>query len=240
MKKIIPFILICFFITNAPASDFLKEQRLHYQRSIINSLDYKNHRDLLWIAGISLPASFLFDQTVQEFAQKHGFYADEISNIGDEFGHRKGYYATVTTMAIYDLITRKPWRKSLAEIRLVAEGLIAGQMVVDILKTLSARERPNGANLRSFPSGHSAGAFGLATTLNGIYGKTIGIPAYAMAFFVASSRIHDNKHYLSDVIAGGLVGTIVARGFVINYHKNWQITPIIRNNQLSLNLRINF
>ncbi len=240
MKKIITFILISFLSTNAFPGNFLNDQYDHYQNSISNSLNYKNHRDLLWVAGLVLPASFLLDQTVQEFAQEEGFYPDKISNIGDEFGHRKGYYATVGAMAIYDLITQKPWRRSLAEIRLVAEGLLVGQKVVDILKTLSARERPNGANLRSFPSGHSAGAFGLATTLDGIYGKKIGIPAYAMAFFVASSRIHDNKHYLSDVIAGGLVGTIVARGFVINYHKNWKITPEIHTHQLSVNLTINF
>ncbi len=239
MKRFIGFTLICCFLTSAFAGEFLNKQRLHYQNSFSNCLNYKNHRDLLWVAALALPASFFLDQPVQDFARDHGFYSDEISNIGDEFGHRKGYYATVGVMALYDLISQKELHQSLAEIRLVAEGLIAGQMVVDILKSTFRRERPNGANLRSFPSGHSAGAFGLATTLNGIYGKNIGLPAYAMAFFVASSRIHDDKHYLSDVIAGGLVGTIIARGFVINYQKKWNIIPEIHNYQISINLTIN-
>jgi membrane-associated phospholipid phosphatase len=45
---------------------------------------------------------------------------------------------------------------------------------------------------------------------------------------VAVSRIHDNKHYLSDVIFGAALGTTVGRAFALNYNKmdnNIVITP---------------
>jgi hypothetical protein len=38
-----------------------------------------------------------------------------------------------------------------------------------------------------------------------------------VATLVGISRIHDNKHYLSDVIFGAALGTTIARGFAHVY-----------------------
>jgi hypothetical protein len=37
------------------------------------------------------------------------------------------------------------------------------------------------------------------------------VPAYAFASYVAMSRLHDNRHYLSDVVFGSTVGIISGR-----------------------------
>jgi membrane-associated phospholipid phosphatase len=37
------------------------------------------------------------------------------------------------------------------------------------------------------------------------------LPAYTIASYVAISRLHDNVHYLSDVMAGSAVGIIAGR-----------------------------
>ncbi len=60
----------------------------------------------------------------------------------------------------------------------------------------------------SFPSGHSTFAFTTATTFTSISNKKIvPIIAYTLAASVALSRIHDNRHWPSDVLAGAAIGT---------------------------------
>ena len=235
MKKIvfISIIIISF-------SHLYSNEITHYKSSISNIFNYKNQKKMILISAISLPISFLLDKQINDFAVEYGFYSDDISKMGDIYGHRYGYFAVVGGMIITDFAMQKDFEKSLSEIRLVGEGVLAGQVVIELLKTISHRKRPNGNGFRSFPSGHAGGAFGMATILQNIYGKKVGIPAYLMAFFVASSRIHDNKHYLSDVVAGGLIGTMVAKGFSKHYEKKWKFQPNISMTQMSININIYF
>jgi membrane-associated phospholipid phosphatase len=96
----------------------------------------------------------------------------------------------------------------------------AGQAVVvtgvytGILKKAVQRERPDGSNSLSFPSGHSSTAFTLATVANSHYGWKVGVPAYVAASAIALSRISNDKHYLTDVVAGATIGVISARTVV--------------------------
>lgn len=60
---------------------------------------------------------------------------------------------------------------------------------------------------KSFPSGHTSGAFALATTLTLQYKKWyVALPAYLWAGSVGYSRMYLGKHYPSDVLAGAAVG----------------------------------
>jgi membrane-associated phospholipid phosphatase len=66
----------------------------------------------------------------------------------------------------------------------------------------------DGRNL-SFPSGHASLAMALAVGLG------IAFPRYRWFFFAAAAacaleRVAENAHYLSEVIAGGLLGTLCA------------------------------
>ena len=59
----------------------------------------------------------------------------------------------------------------------------------------------------SMPSGHTATAFSLATSLSLQYPKWyIIIPSYLWASAVGYSRMHLGAHYLTDVIVGAIVG----------------------------------
>jgi membrane-associated phospholipid phosphatase len=60
--------------------------------------------------------------------------------------------------------------------------------------------------------------------------------AYCLAALVATSRINDNKHYLSDVIFGAGLGTVVGRGFALSY--NNRIKEIIPSPQLLFKIYI--
>jgi PAP2 superfamily len=89
-------------------------------------------------------------------------------------------------------------------------------VVVDVvysqaIKWAAHRERPNGANDMSFPSGHTSNAFSWATVVAHYYGVKLAIPAYAFAALVGVGRLEKNAHYLSDVVAGGLLGIVEAR-----------------------------
>ncbi len=67
---------------------------------------------------------------------------------------------------------------------------------------------PSAYNYHSFPSGHTTTAFTIATVL------TLMFPRYAVAFYMyavamAISRVLNWNHYVSDVIAGAMFGTIL-------------------------------
>ncbi len=88
------------------------------------------------------------------------------------------------------------------------------------LKRIVKRERPfltlqnvhvdhlEPAHSYSFPSGHSAIAFALATTLSLRYPEPyVYFPLHAWAFFVGYGRIYLGQHYPSDVLAGAVIGS---------------------------------
>jgi membrane-associated phospholipid phosphatase len=78
------------------------------------------------------------------------------------------------------------------------------------LKWTARRTRPDGTSF-SFPSGHAAVAFASATVLQRDLGWKVGAPAYAVAGYVAASRVQRQRHYLSDVAFGAVLGMVAAR-----------------------------
>jgi len=93
----------------------------------------------------------------------------------------------------------------------IMRAQLLGQLYVQALKFTVQRERPDGSNNVSFPSGHSASAFATAGVLQRHYGWKVGVPATIVAGYVATARVHDNKHYLSDVIFGAAMGIAAER-----------------------------
>jgi len=61
----------------------------------------------------------------------------------------------------------------------------------------------------SFPSGHSAAAFAFATGVARVM-PAAGAPLHALAALVAYSRVHTGVHYPGDVVAGSLMGVVLA------------------------------
>jgi membrane-associated phospholipid phosphatase len=98
----------------------------------------------------------------------------------------------------------------------LAEAYGAAMAVVYILKPTVDRQRPDGGS-ESFPSGHSASAFAGAAFLQRRYGWSYGAPAYAVAGFVAYSRVESKRHWTSDVIAGGAIG--IASNLVFTHQR---------------------
>ena len=87
---------------------------------------------------------------------------------------------------------------------------VVAQTMTSLMKVSSRRSRPDGQPF-SFPSGHTASAFASATVLQRNFGWKAGIPAYAIASYVAASRIQTERHYLSDVAFGAALGILAGR-----------------------------
>src|SRR5688572_13939856 len=99
---------------------------------------------------------------------------------------------------------------------------IVAQSLTGAVKMSVRRGRPDGTEF-SFPSGHTSVTFASATVLQRHFGWKTGIPAYAVASYVAASRIHDKRHFLSDVAFGAAVG-IVSGWTVTMGHGDTQMT----------------
>lgn len=92
--------------------------------------------------------------------------------------------------------------------QLLSQALTAG------VKMSVRRTRPDGT-MFSFPSGHSSVTFASATVLHRHLGPKVGIPAYAVATYVAASRIQERRHFLSDVAFGAAIGIAAGRTVTI-------------------------
>jgi membrane-associated phospholipid phosphatase len=91
------------------------------------------------------------------------------------------------------------------------KGLLLDIIAVTALKSMVGRTRPDGSDTRSFPSGHTSGAFTISTILSRRHGWKVGIPAFGLATFTAIARMEDNRHYFSDVVAGAAIGIAVGQ-----------------------------
>ena len=91
-----------------------------------------------------------------------------------------------------------------------------------VVKPIGRRRRPDRAGAevpaarqvdlpgsRSFPSGHTAAAVAFATGVSRVL-PVAGAPLHALAAAVGYSRVHTGVHYPGDVIAGALLGAMIA------------------------------
>lgn len=120
-------------------------------------------------------------------------------------------YAPATVMLgmkTYGIEGRSSWKRMLVS---DAFSAILMGSAVNTLKQTTQVERPDGSNKHSFPSGHTATAFMTATMLTKEYqhkSPWIGIGAYTVASATGLMRVVNNKHWLSDILAGAGIGIL--------------------------------
>jgi membrane-associated phospholipid phosphatase len=173
------------------------------------------------VAGMLFAGALLGDRELREESQEaRSGTSNSIAGVGNTFGDWRviapalgaGYLAgeIAGSNAVKETILRAGAAAALAT------GISSG------LKYTIGRNRPDiaGTNLEfrpfsgsnSFPSGHTAAAFAIATavadqTTDGWSDYLL----YGAAGLTAISRINDNRHWASDVLIGGLIGHLSAK-----------------------------
>ena len=95
------------------------------------------------------------------------------------------------------------------------------------LKYTVRRERPDHSSGYAFSSGHSADTFAVATVVSRHLSLKWSIVAYTASSYVAMSRLHDNVHYLSDVVFGAALGAAAGRTVTRHGGTNFSLVPIV-------------
>jgi undecaprenyl-diphosphatase len=105
---------------------------------------------------------------------------------------------------------------------LLGSGALLAVAVSQCLKRICCRPRPDNGIVGfaaltenpdsfSFPSGHTAAAFGIAVALAG-EGSWLGGLTLSLASGIAVSRVYLGAHYPLDVAAGTLLGIVCGLG----------------------------
>lgn len=107
-------------------------------------------------------------------------------------------------------------------IEATAAAVLARLVIVNFIRLILPRLRPfveNNVNLllssgeSSFPSGHAAFYFAIATVVF-FHNKKAGIAFLAVAFLISLARVFVGIHWPSDILAGAAVG--IFSGWLIN------------------------
>jgi membrane-associated phospholipid phosphatase len=171
------------------------------------------------LGGIS--TLMLLDNPMQRFAGRNdGVGANRVAGAVRHFGQPEVYGTVTVGLLAAGLAMGRP-QITRAGGRLAASLALAG-VTVNVGKFAFGRPRPEQSldadgyvpfsGQVSLPSGHTAMAFALATSLaDDIHRPWAAVGLYGMATAVGWSRVNDNRHWLSDVAAGALVGVASAK-----------------------------
>lgn len=151
---------------------------------------------------------------------------NQMSKIVTPFGSWAAF-ATSGGLIATGLIARDSHLSTMG--REALEACLLAGLFNDIGKPLFGRSRPYQSDNQnvfkpfsgntSFPSGHATVAFAFASVIAARSdGWVIPTVSYTLASLVAYSRVNDKQHFVSDVVAGGLIGVTVGR-FLVHRHE---------------------
>jgi membrane-associated phospholipid phosphatase len=173
------------------------------------------------VAGFVLAAPLFADQNLRGHAQEYrGTTSNAVARIGNGFGEPRYVLPAIGAGLLVGQIAGEG---SVTRVALQAGAAVAiAGGVTTAVKFAIGRGRPEGdgdsdlfrplSGWSSFPSGHTAVAFALATTLAEETREPWADAAlYGGATLTALARLNDDRHWSSDVFVGALVGHLSAR-----------------------------
>jgi hypothetical protein len=189
----------------------------------IRHLPSKQNLLLVGIGGGLAAAAHPADQGTNARLRSHYDGVNKAFAAGKYIGNTPEQIGLSLATFVYGRIFHAPKVSHLGNDLLQAQ--ILTEMLVQPIKFSARRERPDASNARSFPSGHAAITFAGATVLERHLGWRKSLIGYTIASYVAASRLHDNRHYLSDVVFGAAIGSIAGRTVVHHSSDYWVFTP---------------
>ena len=165
-------------------------------------------------------ASFQMDRPMIEFVRSlHGIWIEKVGDAGYVIGSGASLVAISGLFVAIGYARNNPvWR--LTGLRGWAAHAVTA-ILAQGLKHGIGRPRPRlhreeefftGPNIESgldsFPSGHASASFAVAAVVARCH-PALAWPAYAMAGFVAVTRVFRGSHFVSDALAGMVLGLVV-------------------------------
>ena len=144
--------------------------------------------------------------------------------------HRNRIAILLLPLAIIFWIFRQRTRALKGLLALILAVAASDLVSYRVIKATVVRDRPAAAGLpvelrteshsgSSFPSNHAANIFAAAAIVTFLYPPYFLI-AFFVAFSVAYSRVYVGVHFPSDVLAGALIGYLIAK-FVWSLMGHW-------------------
>ena len=131
---------------------------------------------------------------------------EPVSDIGNGFG--AGEFVLGSSLVVWSAGSLSGNDQFSALGRDLTATFVATGTWVWALKLAFDEPRPSGGP-HSFPSGHTAVAFGSATVLHRHLGPRWGFLGYTLATMTAAARMEDRRHYMRDVTFGAALGMAV-------------------------------
>lgn len=193
---------------------------------VVESPMHWGSRDFLHLSVIlgSSVLIYAFDKDISNWFQENKTSESEsISHLTSAFGHGIFLSALIASMYVSgELSNRDDLRKTAL---LSLESWAISGVIVSALKFTIGRARPlEGedsscfhpfsfkSRFHSFPSGHASAAFAVASVIADQSEELfIDILTYGLATMVAMSRVHDSKHWATDVLVGSAIGYYVGK-----------------------------
>ena len=175
-----------------------KQRRFNYKQLIIPTVFIG-----YGIIGLESHQLLSFNAEIKEEVKEH---IDEKITI-DDFSQ----YAPLATALSLDLIGVRGKNNFKDKAIIASTSYLIMGISVNSLKKITHEERPDGSGFNSFPSGHTATAFMGAELLYQEYKeKSIwyGISGYVVATGTGVFRMYNNRHWLTDVVAGAGIGIL--------------------------------
>jgi hypothetical protein len=182
------------------------------------------HRYPFTLKNQAIPATMILTGSLMNFGNIKYAVHDAIGNTTDTRVDNYLQYAPIAEMYLADAIGLKHRNSIFHQTTYMFLSEVITSGIVQSLKYLTQVDRPNGGTL-SFPSGHTSNAFATANVLYHEFRETSPVIAYSgFAFSTATGvlRMTNNRHWISDVLAGAGIGMLVSN---LVYHfeplKNW-------------------